>query len=105
MESSVELCGGTHVSNVSDIYPLFINSDVTIGSGVRRIEAVAGKLAVHNHIESTNALRRVASNLNLSPKELEIKLSKPEKNKIDKELKVFSLYFNSQTIARTLLFL
>jgi alanyl-tRNA synthetase len=50
---SIELCGGTHVSNASEIGLFMITKESGVSAGVRRIEAICGQSA----IEMVNSLR------------------------------------------------
>ncbi|MEG2708877.1 MAG: DHHA1 domain-containing protein, partial [Vagococcus sp.] len=57
---SVELCGGVHVNNTSDIGIFKITSESGIGAGVRRIEAVTSKEAFEVLQTEETALKEVA---------------------------------------------
>jgi len=62
------LCGGTHVHRVGEIGQFKIVSETAIGSGIRRIVAVAGAAAVA-HIQSMeNQLQALAQTLKVSAK-------------------------------------
>ncbi|MBI3522748.1 MAG: alanine--tRNA ligase [Chloroflexi bacterium] len=64
---SRELCGGTHCHCTGDIGLLLITKEESIGSGVRRIEAVTGEGALREVKELRERLARAASALHVAP--------------------------------------
>lgn len=58
---SIELCGGVHVSNTSEIGIFKILSESGIGAGVRRIEAVTSEEAYLALFEEQTRLNEVAA--------------------------------------------
>src|SRR5262249_26358838 len=58
-----ELCGGTHVHGTAEVGLFLIISESSIGSGVRRIEAITGEAAVQRTLDQDKVLRGLASRL------------------------------------------
>jgi alanyl-tRNA synthetase len=67
---SLELCGGTHVSATGDIGPVKIVSEGSIGSNLRRIEAVTGENAVRYMLDAADTLANAAEVLGAKPDDL-----------------------------------
>ena len=67
---SIELCGGTHVKNSSEIKSFKIISETSISSGIRRIEAISGDLAIKDKAEIKTDLLNTAETFNVSVQDL-----------------------------------
>ncbi|QMT18740.1 alanine--tRNA ligase [Planococcus maritimus] len=67
---SLELCGGIHVANTSEIGVFKIVSESGIGAGVRRIEALTGKGAFTSIKQGEKVLEQAASLLKANPRDI-----------------------------------
>jgi len=86
--SSRELCGGTHVARTGDIGLFRIVSEGGVAAGIRRVEAIAGTVAIAYARAESDRLSHVAEQLKAQPQEVEAKLAAALENSraLEKEL-------------------
>ena len=71
---SIELCGGTHLDNTAKVGPFRIESEGSVASGVRRIEAITGKACLEEMELARQRVYSACSILKTKPAELASKL-------------------------------
>ena len=69
-QHSLELCGGTHVDALGDIGHLRIISESSIGSNIRRVEAITGLATVERLQSDEHLIAQMNEILNTSTEEL-----------------------------------
>ncbi len=67
---SVEFCGGTHLDNTAKVGVFHINSEFSVASGVRRIEATTGRASLETMNRNQELIFRAAAALKAKPVEL-----------------------------------
>ncbi|MBA3362423.1 MAG: alanine--tRNA ligase [Acidimicrobiia bacterium] len=67
---SVELCGGTHTHTSGQVGPLVVTSESSIGSNIRRVEALTGETAYDQMTEWRDGLTDASRLLRTSPSEV-----------------------------------
>ncbi len=71
---SMELCGGTHVTQTAEIGSLVIVSEGSVGAGLRRIEALTGRGAQQYVQARLKKLQNAAAYLKTAPDEIDRKV-------------------------------
>ena len=71
---SIELCGGTHLDNTAKVGPFRIESEGSVASGVRRIEAITGKACLTDMEQTRQRVYNACAILKTKPNELANKL-------------------------------
>ena len=99
---SMELCGGCHVSNSANIGLFKIEAEESVGSGVRRIEAVTGKTAYQALVQEKETVDIISNILKLkNRKEVVAKVTAltEELSNTKKEIEILSGQLNALNAA------
>ena len=72
---SMELCGGTHLSNTAKIGLFKLTSESSVAAGIRRIEAVTANVALAQYRDAEWQLQEVADSLKTTPESLPDRVS------------------------------
>ena len=85
---SLELCGGTHVSNTGEIGLIRLLGESAVSSGVRRIEALTGEAAMNYLVEQEQRVKDIATSLKVPPHNAVDRVAQlvDERKKLEREL-------------------
>ena len=85
---SVELCGGTHVRRTGDIGLISVVGDLGVSAGVRRLEALTGKVARKSAEHQAQIAKTAAAELKAPLEDLPARIASllDERKKLEREL-------------------
>lgn len=88
---SMELCGGTHVRNTSEIGLFKIVSETGVAAGVRRIEAVTGHASYKYVLKNEELIKSVESRLKTTRENIEQRIGEMEKHEREQRKEIESI--------------
>ncbi|MCP4704037.1 MAG: hypothetical protein GY865_05465, partial [candidate division Zixibacteria bacterium] len=102
---SKELCGGTHVDNVSQIGPFMLTLETGIATGIRRIEAVTGREAISKILLNKNAITEISEIINRPADKISLAIKEMNRNindlqKENKKLKAEKFSTGTTTVGQ-----
>ncbi len=85
---SMELCGGTHVRRTGEIGLVAVVQEGSVGSGVRRVEALTGNAARAYYAQQEAELKHAASLLKVTPGEVSSRIETliEERRQLERQL-------------------
>ena len=91
---SVELCGGTHVQETSQIGAFFITEQTTVAAGIKRIVALTGPKVATQTLALHHSLESIAERFSVSSKQLDAKIEKVivEKEELEQQIDQLSAW-------------
>ena len=93
---SVELCGGTHLDNTAKAGAFHINSEGSVASGVRRIEATTGLKTLQRLHEDIEAIEAVAALFKANPRDVLFKVEQ-QGNELKEAKRVIQQYKDKES--------
>ena len=85
---SIELCGGCHVNNTSEVLMFRIKSESSAAAGVRRIEAITGRAVYEDLINKENTIKDIAKSLDANINNISSKISSLKSEIVDKDIEI-----------------